>query len=128
MRRNGSFRKKRSVDILSLVIGLFWLVTAGIYIFVLPAETTYKWMIGMAAIASGIGKLVTAFRGGPKEEPIDPRPLRERWREQMQGYSQERLHSIIDDRLRSNEIRELAREILEQQQRGGDTAQPRKPE
>ena len=120
--------KKHSVHIPSLVSGLFYLVLACVNMFALPAEATYKWVFGLAAIAAGIGQLVTAFRGGPKEEPIDPRPLWERWREQMKGYSQERLHSIMDDSLRSNEIRELTREILEEQQRGGDTAQPPKPE
>ena len=120
--------KKRPVNRLLLGSGLFYLVLACINLFVLSGEATYKWVLGMAGIATGIWQMVTAFRGGPKEEPIDPRPLQERWREQMQSYSPEQLHSIIDDRLRSNEIRELAREILEERQRGGDTARCAKPE
>jgi len=120
--------KKRSVNRLLLVSGLFYLVLACVNLFVLPAETTCEWGIGISAAAVGIMQLVTAFRGGPKEEPIDPRPLQERWREQMQSYSPEQLHSIIDDRLRSNEIREVAREILEERQCGGDTARCAKPE
>jgi len=100
-----------------LVSGLFYLVLACVDLFVLPAETTYQWVSGMAGIAAGVGQLVIAFRGGPKEEPIDPRPLQERWREQMQNYSPEQLHSIIGDRLRSDEIRELAGEILKERGR-----------
>ena len=116
--------KKRPVNRLLLVSGLFYLVLACVNLFVLSG----KWVLGMAGIAAGIWQMVTAFLGGPKEEPIDPRLLQERWREQLQSYSPEQLHSIIDDRLRSNEIRELAREILEERQRGGDTARCAKPE
>lgn len=62
----------------------------------------------------GIAWIVRAFHGAPEEPVPDPRPLTERWREQMQSYDAPQLHAIMDDPLRCEEIRALARELLEQ--------------
>ena len=50
---------------------------------------------------------------GEKESEVDPRPMEEKLREAFAGLSTEELQAIIDDDLRSEETKAIARELLE---------------
>ena len=49
-----------------------------------------------------------------ENEAVDPRPMDEKLREAFAGLTAEELQDIIDDKLRSEETKAVARELLEE--------------
>lgn len=53
---------------------------------------------------------------GEKELEADPRPMDEKLREEFAGLTPEELQAIVDDDLRSEETKAVARDLLEKMQ------------
>ena len=76
-------------------------------------EENVIWLILWSAL--GLAYLYYDFfeTAGEKEPPVDPRPMEEKLREAFAGLSTEELQAIIDDDLRSEETKAIARELLQ---------------
>ena len=78
-------------------------------------EENAVWLVLWGAL--GVRWLYQAFFISDKEramenEAVDPRPMEEKLREAFAGLTSEELQAIIDDDLRSEETKAIARELL----------------
>jgi hypothetical protein len=108
-------KAKKKVHIPSLCWGLVLIAMGVVYaLFNRSMPTGTVVMFSLMWAAMGVSRIIQGLRGGPVEPEPDPRPLEVRLREQMQDYDEGQLHSILDDKLRSDLIRGIARDLLEQ--------------
>ena len=99
--------RKRKFYWSQLVFGAIWLILG-----ILQYTVAEKHEIGILYMALALGHVILAFYGKPEESSVDPRPLEEKLREAFAGLSTEELQAIIDDDLRSEETKAIARELL----------------
>lgn len=102
--RTWKWRKKP--DIFALIIGLLWLLLA---IFTYYRSNDNEFAVFWVIIAAC--NILRAFIIQPEPEP-DPRPLKERYIEQLQKCSDEELQKILDDSLRGDDVKQVARDVL----------------
>ena len=75
-------------------------------------EENIVWLILWSAL--GLAYLYCDFfeQPGEKEPEYDPRPMDEKLREAFAGLTSEKLQAILDDDLRSEATKAIARELL----------------
>ena len=75
-------------------------------------EENVVWLILWSVL--GLAYLYSDFfeQPGEKEPPVDPRPMEKKLREAFAGLTPEELQTIIDDDLRSEETKAVARKLL----------------
>ena len=75
-------------------------------------EENVVWLILWSAL--GLAYLYYDFfeQPGEKEPEVDPRPMDEKLREAFAGLTAEELQAVLDDDLRSEETKAVARELL----------------
>lgn len=99
--------RKRPFYWRQLIFGAAWLILGILqYTLVIPPE------IGIAYMVIALAYVISAFYGKPEEPPVDPRPMDEKLRETFAGLPTEELQAILDDDLRSEETKAVAKELL----------------
>ena len=98
---------------------VLWTALCGINVFVYVSRIPDGEGNSAFAILWGALGLVYLYydffeTAGEKEPPVDPRPMDEKLREAFAGLTLEELQAIIDDDLRSEETKAVARELLEE--------------
>lgn len=106
----GIFRnRKRKFYWSQLFFGVAWLILG-----ILQYTAAEKHEIGILYMVLALWCVIDAFYGKPEEPEYDPRPMEEKLRESFTGLSNEELQAILDDDLRSEETKAIARELLHQ--------------
>ena len=87
---------------------------ASAYLWLSQEETWLGILWGITALMWGYQAVFISDKEREMEkETIDPRPMDEKLREAFAGLTAEELQAVLDDDLRSEETKAVARELLE---------------
>ena len=104
--------RREKVSCLRLLAALLSAVSA--YLWFSQEETWLGILWGITALMWSYQAVFISDKERKMEkETVDPRPMEEKLREAFADYTAEELQAVLDDKLRSEETKAVARELLD---------------